>query len=86
MYLRRYHDITISPSGVWNILRRLGMSRLPSSQRYMTRPSPGSGGGDVSEGFMSGRPRSTRDTERAMSQEAVDEHPQVNLTSGHSST
>lgn len=34
MYLRRYHDITISPSGVWNILRRLGMSRLPSSQRY----------------------------------------------------
>ena len=34
MYLRRYHDITLSPSGVWNILRRLGMSRLPSSQRY----------------------------------------------------
>jgi transposase InsO family protein len=34
MYLRRYHDITISPSGIWNILRRLGMSRLPTSQRY----------------------------------------------------
>jgi transposase InsO family protein len=34
MYLKRYHDITISPSGVWNILKRLGISRLPSSQRY----------------------------------------------------
>ena len=34
MYLQRYHDITISPSGAWNILRRLGISRLPSSQRY----------------------------------------------------
>ena len=34
MYLQRYHDITISPSGVWRILKRLGMSRLPSSQRY----------------------------------------------------
>jgi transposase InsO family protein len=34
MYLRRYHDIMISPSGVWRILKRLDMSRLPSSQRY----------------------------------------------------
>jgi transposase InsO family protein len=34
MYLARYHDITISPSGVWRILSRLGMSRLPTSQRY----------------------------------------------------
>lgn len=34
MYLRRYHDITISPSGVWRILKKLDMSRLPSSQRY----------------------------------------------------
>ena len=34
MYLARYHDITISPSGVWRILSKLGMSRLPSSQRY----------------------------------------------------
>lgn len=31
MYLARYHDITISPSGIWRILRRLGMSRLPAS-------------------------------------------------------
>jgi transposase InsO family protein len=34
MYLQRYHDVTISPSGVWRILKRLDMSRLPSSQRY----------------------------------------------------
>jgi transposase len=34
MYLARYHDITISPSGIWRILKRLDMSRLPSSQRY----------------------------------------------------
>ena len=34
MYLKRYHDITISPSGVWRILKRLGMNRLPTSQRY----------------------------------------------------
>jgi transposase InsO family protein len=34
MYLKRYHDIQISPSGVWRILKRLEMSRLPSSQRY----------------------------------------------------
>jgi transposase InsO family protein len=34
MYLKRYHDVTISPSGVWRILKRLDMNRLPSSQRY----------------------------------------------------
>jgi transposase len=34
MYLTRYHDVTISTSGVWRILKRLGMSRLPASQRY----------------------------------------------------
>lgn len=36
MYLRRYHDVEISPSGVWRILKRLDMNRLPSSQRYKT--------------------------------------------------
>jgi transposase InsO family protein len=35
MYLARYHDITISPSGVWRILKRLEMNRLPASQRYV---------------------------------------------------
>lgn len=34
MYLKRYHDVAISPSGVWRILKRLQMNRLPASQRY----------------------------------------------------
>ncbi|MFE2473020.1 helix-turn-helix domain-containing protein [Streptomyces mirabilis] len=34
MYLKRYHDVTISNSGVWRILNRLDMGRLPASQRY----------------------------------------------------
>ncbi len=34
MYLKRYHDIQISPSGVWRILKRGENSGLPSSQRY----------------------------------------------------
>ena len=34
MYLARYHDVTISNSGVWRILKRLEMNRLPASQRY----------------------------------------------------
>jgi transposase len=34
MYLKRYHDIQISPSGIWRILRRLDMSRRPASQRF----------------------------------------------------
>lgn len=37
MYLQRYHDITISQSGVWRILKRLGLNRLPASQRYKSR-------------------------------------------------
>jgi hypothetical protein len=34
MYLRRYHDLSLSQSGIWRILRRLGPGRLPASQRY----------------------------------------------------
>ena len=34
MYLKRYHDVSISNSGVWRILRRLDLNRLPASQRY----------------------------------------------------
>jgi transposase InsO family protein len=34
MYLARYHDIEISNSGVWRILKRLDMNRLPASQRH----------------------------------------------------
>ena len=34
MYLARYHEVQISPSGVYRILKKLGMSRLPASQRH----------------------------------------------------
>jgi transposase len=34
MYLRRCHDMSISDSGVWRILKRLGVNRLPASQRH----------------------------------------------------
>lgn len=34
VYLERYHDIKISKSGIWRILKRLNMNLLPSSQRY----------------------------------------------------
>jgi transposase InsO family protein len=34
MYLARYHDVAVSPSGVWRILKRLDMNRLPASQRF----------------------------------------------------
>ena len=34
MYLKRYHGITIGQSGVWRILKRLDLNRLPASQRY----------------------------------------------------
>jgi transposase len=34
MYLHRYHDVSVSPSGVRRILKRLDMNRLPTSQRY----------------------------------------------------
>jgi transposase len=31
MYLERYHDVEISKSGIWRILKRLDISRLPTS-------------------------------------------------------
>ena len=34
MYLKRYHDVEISNSGVWRILKRLDLNRLPASQRH----------------------------------------------------
>ena len=37
MYLKRYHDVEISSSGVWRILHRLGLGRLPANQRYKHR-------------------------------------------------
>ena len=49
MYLRRYHELVVSASGIWRILRRLGLSRLPASQRHVPykrwqryeKPEPG---------------------------------------------
>jgi len=37
MYLQRYHEVAVSRSGVWRILKRLGLNRLPASQRYQRR-------------------------------------------------
>jgi hypothetical protein len=34
MYLKRYYDVTVSNSGVWRVLRHLGMNRLPAYRRY----------------------------------------------------
>jgi hypothetical protein len=34
MYLKRYHGVEVSVSEVWRILKKLDMSRLPTSQRY----------------------------------------------------
>ncbi|MEV8327672.1 helix-turn-helix domain-containing protein [Kitasatospora sp. NPDC056731] len=34
MYLKRYHDIDIACSAIYRILKRLGLNRLPASQRY----------------------------------------------------
>ena len=34
MYVKRYHDVAMSPSGVRRVLVRLDMNRLPSSQRH----------------------------------------------------
>lgn len=33
-YLKRYHGITLSTGGIYRILRRLHMNRLPANQRY----------------------------------------------------
>ncbi|WP_317829285.1 hypothetical protein [Rhodococcus sp. IEGM 1318] len=40
MYLARYHDVTISPSGVWRILHKLGLNRLPASWALQTHADP----------------------------------------------
>ncbi|MFZ4843663.1 integrase core domain-containing protein [Mycetocola saprophilus] len=34
MYLQRYHEVTLSPSGIWRILNKVGMSKFPASQHY----------------------------------------------------
>jgi transposase InsO family protein len=37
MYLHRYHGITISKTGIWRLLKRAGVNRLPTSMRYRRR-------------------------------------------------
>jgi transposase InsO family protein len=37
MYLQRYHGITVSKTGIWRLLKRAGVNRLPSSMRYRRR-------------------------------------------------
>jgi transposase InsO family protein len=32
-YLKRYHDIQVSQAGVWHVLKRNGMNKLPQNQR-----------------------------------------------------
>jgi transposase len=36
MYLKRYHDIQISHSGVWRVLKRLDLNRPPSATSATT--------------------------------------------------
>lgn len=38
-YLARYHDIKISAGGVYNVLKRHGLSRLPDRQRKRSIPT-----------------------------------------------
>ena len=42
MYLRRYHDVSVSSSGVWRILKRAlgGQRRMKDSARKPTQASP----------------------------------------------
>ena len=42
MYLKRYHDIQLSPSGVWRILKRLDLNRLPPPSDTSATTSAGS--------------------------------------------
>ncbi|MCX8083101.1 MAG: hypothetical protein N3D17_06915 [bacterium] len=40
MYLERYHGIEINCCGVWRILKRLKMNRLPYNQRFKRYEKP----------------------------------------------
>ncbi len=37
MYLKLYHDVAVSSSRVWRVLKRLGLNRLPASQCYVRK-------------------------------------------------
>jgi transposase len=44
MYLQRYHDVAISASGVWRILKRLNMNRLPGLAAQVRSRQPTANG------------------------------------------
>ncbi|UUU37790.1 helix-turn-helix domain-containing protein [Streptomyces sp. NBC_00162] len=37
MYVERYHDVKVSSSGIWRILKKVGLNRLPASQHKKRR-------------------------------------------------
>ena len=39
MYLKRYHDVDVSNSGVWRILKRLELNRLAASSGLLAKRS-----------------------------------------------
>jgi len=41
-HLKRYHDVDISASGVWRILKKLDMNRLPPPSATSATPNDGS--------------------------------------------
>jgi hypothetical protein len=41
MYLKRYHEIDVSTSGEWRILKRLELNRPPRSTRHIRNVGSG---------------------------------------------
>ncbi|MBT2392205.1 helix-turn-helix domain-containing protein [Streptomyces sp. ISL-1] len=69
MYLQRYHDVKVSSSGVWRILKKVGLNRLPASQQAPLHPHGGggrrhSGGGRRRFGSLGMVPDAVRPTGR----------------------
>jgi transposase len=52
MYLKRYRDIQISHTGVWRILKRLDLSRLPASRATSATTSAGSATRSLGVGWL----------------------------------
>ena len=52
MYLKRYHDIEVSTSGVWRILKRLELTGCPA--RNATRPTRSGGNGMRNPSLVTG--------------------------------
>ena len=76
MYLKRYHDVAVSPSGIWRILKRANLNRLHISSTITSIAAAsdagnGSGGGNGLPVLLSLRPR----TAPASGASSVDRHP-----------